>query len=222
VCSRIPWDKVKKVVFVAEHIRRMMVADWGIPENKTVVIPNGVDTDKFSIKNKIRDPRDIGYAGFINGKKNPDLLLRIIKANPEFTFHLRAEHQDPFWKAVFDRELKDAKNVVWHPRYDNLADFWNLMSGVLSTSIIESFSYNVAEGMACGCKPYIADWEGARDIWPQEHVFTDMPEFSKDIKDEEREGFRRYVVTRYPLRKSLLAMESALLGDLLKAEEKAA
>jgi glycosyltransferase involved in cell wall biosynthesis len=165
--GKIDWNACKKIVFVAKHIRDKMVDVCKIKEEKCQIIHNGVDVDKFYIKNDKRgdDVYKIGYAGFINEKKNPYLLLQIIKDNPHIEFHLRIDHQSPYWKDTFDYELKDCKNVFYHGRYKDLSDFWNKMHGVISTSIIESFSYNVAEAMACGCEAYVYNWRGADEFW---------------------------------------------------------
>jgi tetratricopeptide (TPR) repeat protein len=205
--KQIKWDKVKKVVFVAEHIRQMLKEI--IPLEKSVVIQNGVNAEKFFVKNDERDKRNVGYAGYINEKKNPYLLLKIIKANPDKIFHLRSDFQSPFWKATFDYELKDCNNVVYHGRYDNLADFWNQMDSVLSTSIIESFSFNVAEGMACGCKPYIYNWKGAKEIWGERWIFEDMPCF-QDSGD--RKKYRKYITDNFALARNINSMREVLFG----------
>jgi glycosyltransferase involved in cell wall biosynthesis len=209
---QIRFNNVKKTIFVAGHVRDRMVEKAGIRPDATVVIPNGVDIDKFKITTLTRDERSIGYAGFINEKKNPFLLLQIIKRNPGFIFHLRADFQSPYWKATFDHELRDCRNVVFHGRYENLSEFWNQMSGVISTSIIESFSFNVAEAMACGCVPYIYSWNGARDIWDPKWIFDTFPEFRADVTPEDRRAVREYVAERYPLDKNLAELEKVLVS----------
>jgi glycosyltransferase involved in cell wall biosynthesis len=207
---RFNWE-CKKVVFVADHIRDRMIDLAGVQADNSLVIHNGVDTEKFYIEKPDRDWQNIGYAGQINTKKNPFLLLQIIKNNPKFMFHLRITHQDPFWIPTFEYELKDCKNVVYHGWYENLSEFWNKMSGVISTSIIESFSYNVAEAMACGCKPYIYDWKGARDLYKREWVFDRFPIFQKKVSDEERLSYRKFILERYNNPDSLEKMEKVLV-----------
>jgi glycosyltransferase involved in cell wall biosynthesis len=209
--KQIAWNKCKKTVFVCEHIREKMLEKGVVRPDKTEMIYNGVNTEKFFIKEEKRDPKNVGFAGFLNMKKNPMLLFRIIRKNPDYTFHLRISHQDPYYKAVMDHELKDCKNVVIHDWYNDLSDFWNQMSIVLSPSIIESFSYNVAEAMACGCKPYIYNWIGADRLWKKEWIFDDMPEFTKDIDIKEREKYRDYIIKNYPLDDSLIKMEKVLV-----------
>ena len=47
------------------------------------VIKNGVDIDKFYIKERNRDSSNVGYAGYMNSKKNPMRLAKIIKDHPK-------------------------------------------------------------------------------------------------------------------------------------------
>jgi glycosyltransferase involved in cell wall biosynthesis len=192
--TMIDWSKIKKVVFIAKHIQEM-VSDI-IPLDKGVVIPCGVDLDKFKITKTERDPKNIGYVGLINEKKNPYLLIKIIKANPDKVFHLRADFQSPFWKETFNYELKGHNNVIFYPRLDKIEDFWNNMSYTLSNSIIESFSYNLAEGMACGCIPVVYNWRGAKDLWRAEDIFDDMPTF-KEVTEKDRQEARQYVIDTF-------------------------
>ncbi len=200
--SKIDWNN-NKVIFVAKHIQEMMKP---FVNGNGSLIHNGVDIDKFYIKNKKRDEKSVGYAGFINEKKNPYLLLKVIQDNPEYKFHLRVDWQSPFWEYEFKRH--DLKNVVYHARYDDLNDFWNQMSMVLSTSIIESFSYNIAEAMSAGCKPYIYNWNGSRDIWKEDWIFEDMPKFDKV---EDRQQYRDYIISNYNLAGKLPEMEKVLI-----------
>ena len=207
--DKIKWNECLQIVFVAKHIEDKLKKHIAIDNAK--VIYNGVDLNKYFIKNYNRDAKAIGYAGFINEKKNPFLLVQIIRDNPEYTFNLRVDFQDPFWEEAFKYELRNCKNVVYHGWYEDLSDFWNQMSGVLSTSIIESFSYNIAEAMACGCKPYIYDWEGARDIWDKKYIFEDKPVLNGGSDRDEMKANRKYIEDHYPLEKSLKEMEEVLM-----------
>jgi tetratricopeptide (TPR) repeat protein len=205
--NQIQWDK-SKVIFVAKHIKEMM-KPWINGTGK--VIYNGIDIEKFYIKNYDRDKKNIGYAGLMNEKKNPYLLLKIIKSNSEYKFHLRIDWQSPFWEETFKYELKDCKNIVYHSRYKDLNDFWNQMNGVLSTSIIESFSFNIGEAMACGCKPYIYNWKGAKDIWNESFIFNDMPKFENDFTKEKMIEYRHYIEENYNLKDHLNNIEQELV-----------
>jgi tetratricopeptide (TPR) repeat protein len=208
IFGQINWE-CKKVVFVAEHIKKMMMGLVPSLNGQCTVISNGVDTDKFYIKERKRDRNNVGYAGFLNGKKNPMRLAKIIKDHPEKVFHLRVDWQDNFLKNAFEYETKKCKNIVYHGRYEDLNDFWNKMTYVISTSDIESFSYNIAEGMSAGCEPLVYNWKGAKDIWNKKYIFNDDPKFKTNIDMEKN---RDYIKSNYPLLKSMDAMERALVG----------
>jgi len=212
--SQIKWGSLKKVVFVAPHIQERMAS---FVNGNGTLIYNGVDVDKFYIKNWDRKPLTVGYAGYLNTKKNPTLLLQIIKENPDVMFQLRVDHQDPFIKAQFEYETKGLKNIVYHGRYKDLNDFWNKCDGVLSTSIIESFSYNIAEAMACGCRPYIYNWNGAKHFYPEKYIFDKFPVFSKEpASKKSREEFRKHIIDNYDNKKILPKMEDLLIGSVDK------
>ena len=212
-CRNIDFSKIRGVIFVAKHIMEMCIERFNISRDKCSVVSNGVNLDKFFITSEC-DNKTIGYAGYMNEKKNPFLLLQLIKENPDYTFHLRIDFQSPFWKDTFDFELADCKNVVYHGRYKDLNDFWNKVDNVVSTSIIESFSFNVAEAMACGCRPLIYNWRGAKDIWDNKWIFKDNKGFKKMLKSkaDSQSTYRDYIKTNYPVEKTNKEMEVILNG----------
>jgi tetratricopeptide (TPR) repeat protein len=212
--NQIPWN-CKSVVFVAKHIMEMMKGQIPSLNGQCKFISNGVDIKKYFIKNRERDQKNIGYAGLMNLKKGPMRLAEIIKKNPDMNFHLRVDWQDDFFQESFKYETADCKNIVYHGRYENLNDFWNQMAYVISTSDIESFSFNVGEAMAAGCEPMIYNWKGAKEIWKPGDIFTDAGDVEKMIKISKDKidmvKNRQYVIDKFPLEKSLNEMERELM-----------
>jgi glycosyltransferase involved in cell wall biosynthesis len=205
--EQVDWSKFKSVVFVADHIREMFKQPS--LNGQVRVIQNGVNTDKFFIKNTNRDKKAVGIAGFMNVKKNPMRLANIIQKNPDFIFHLRIEWQDPFLQKSFEYEIADCENVVYHGRYDDLNDFWNEMTYVISTSDIESFSFNIAEAMAAGCHPLIYPWHGSEDIWPNDaFIFNEVIDVKPTRTMQEE---REYIIANYPLQNTIEEMEKELI-----------
>ena len=84
------------------------------------------------------------------------------------------------------------------------------MKYVISTSDIESFSYNIAEAMACGCIPIIYPWMGSDKIWSSD--FFIKGEKLKITTNHTMQDNRQYIIDNYPLSNSLLAMEQVLVG----------
>jgi tetratricopeptide (TPR) repeat protein len=204
----IRWD-VRKVVFVAQHIMDRVMAEVPTIQTHSQLIYNGVDLDKFCIRETKRDENAVGLAGYLNGKKNPMRLAKVILDNPDMTFHLRVQWQDAFLREAFEYETRGCKNIVHHGRYDDLSDFWNQMSYVISTSDIESFSFNVAEAMACGCTPLVYNWMGADNIWRDDFIWTEKPKFELKDMDE----MRGYIEENFSNKESLENMEKVLMGE---------
>ncbi len=48
----INWSNVDKVIFVAEHIKRLVLSKIFIPQHKVYVIPNGIDLNKQEFKER--------------------------------------------------------------------------------------------------------------------------------------------------------------------------
>src|SRR5690606_16802756 len=56
---------------------------------------------------------------------------------------------------------------------DDVNDWLSLVGYILSPSDFESFHMAIGEGLLTGCQPVIWPWEGAGDLWGNEHVVTD-------------------------------------------------
>jgi len=163
LAAKIPWSNVDALVFVSDHYRQIFEdLDTAQPKMK-VVIWHGVDDKRFSYVD--HTGQNILYVGSVNFKKGPQLLAQVAMAFPEREVHVYGDIQCPRSKIYFDHlslpNLKffpfqpDIENVMKDPQYE-----W-----ILSTSLGESFHLSIAEGMACGLKPLVHDWFGAKNLW---------------------------------------------------------
>ena len=88
---------------------------------------------------------------------------------------------------------------------------------IVSTSIDESFSHPVAEGMAAGVFPIVFAWEEAREIFPSDHIFTTPREFVSLVrnwmtsdKKLQSELARRFIEDNYSLDRQLAEIDTLL------------
>lgn len=204
----IPWGKMRGCVLVSEHMKDKMLSMGVLDCDRIKVVHNGVDLKRFNIT-KEKNRNGVGYAGYINEKKNPFLMIQIVKANPDIDFYFKVAFQSPYWAEAFAYYLRSAKNVHFEQFDDKVPEFWNERAGCLSTSITESFSYNIAEAMACGVRPYILRRPGAVELFGDAFIFDTMPDFSTLEKVASHE-YHNTIRERYDIETALKTYEQIL------------
>ena len=76
---------------------------------------------------------------------------------------------------------------------------------ILSTSIHESFGYNIAEAMVKGIKPVIYNFPYSKEIWDQKYLFNTIDEAVSLITEDNYVSYeyRDFVEKRYSLKKEI-------------------
>gem|GEM_PF-1592105 len=165
--SKVKWENVDKVIFVAEHIRDFVVEQVkGLDKEKTVVIPNGIDIDRYSFKER-KPGFNIAYVGYINYKKGPMLLLHTFKAihdrDSRYKLYIAGKYQDWRYFLYFRQMLKEMQlenNVFFDGWQDNISEWLEDKSYIISTSVLEGNPVGIMEAMSRGIKPIIHNFVG--------------------------------------------------------------
>ena len=191
----INWNGFDHVIFINDYIKDYVERQFG-KVNGAVVIPNGVDLNRFRLTPKSKNNK-IAYAGYLTRKKGIGELLFIAKSLPEYEFHLAGKYQE---NDIADWvKYKKPDNVFVYPwQYDEaMNDFYQDKSFILNTSLRESQAMTLMEGMACGLKPLVADWIGAEEIYGQ-CVYKNIEELKKLLEGSyEPEKYRAFVKENY-------------------------
>jgi glycosyltransferase involved in cell wall biosynthesis len=223
--SLVNWENVDVLIFVSQHIRDIVLQQ--APEiGKSVYTPvvhNGVDLDKFTFTERQKG-FSIAYVGYINHKKNPSLLLQCIRhladIDDRYVLHLAGEYQDLRYKLYFDHmlsEMRLGKNVVLHGWVDDISSWLEDKHFIVCTSVLESFCYALAEGMARGLKPLIHNFVGARNLYPGKYLFNTIGQFAQMVLNEDynpRE-YRQFVEDNYPLTLQIQRLDRILVNTCL-------
>ncbi|MCD6552137.1 glycosyltransferase, partial [Thermotoga sp.] len=158
--SRINWDKIDKLILVADHMKNEIKTYhpkvYEFIKDKIVVVLNGLNLDKFRYR-----PRNKGYnlavVAHINYRKEPAIWLQVIgylkQIDNRYNLSVAGDFQDLNYYSYFNYFIKEAgleRNVKLLGWVDNVEQFLEDKNYVLSTSIHESFGYNIAEAMAMG------------------------------------------------------------------------
>ena len=163
-------NKSDKIIAVSNELKEDIKKQYKVPEEKLVVIPNGIDIDKFKpmpvedLREKwdLTDEKVILSVGAINKQKGFHLLLKILpdilKENKNVKLVIVGTGPYLQELKVMAKKLDILNNVVFAgrvseedlPKYYNLADVC-----VFPTLRMEGLPLVVPEAMACE-KPVIA------------------------------------------------------------------
>jgi len=220
---RVHWAKITKTIFVAPHVldiaRRVYPAMMEL--TSTVVIPNGVNLDKFSFKE--RSPGfTLAVVGHVNNKKNPSLwpeiMHRLVRIDDRYRIKIAGAVQEARYGLYLEHAFKKLgleKHVQFFGHVENIAKWFESenVNYLLTTSIFESFGYAIAEAMAMGYRPLINDFPGANGLWPAECLFSSVDDLVRLISDHNAYKpleYRRFVEERYSLPQQLTKIEELI------------
>ncbi|WP_051618084.1 methyltransferase domain-containing protein [Desulfofundulus thermocisternus] len=208
---KVQWDKVNKVIFVANHIRNYVLNQLkGLKKEKTIVIPNGINLEKISFK-KRKPGFNIAYVGYINHKKGPMLLIHTFKSifekDNRFKLYIAGLFQDPRYVLYFKQMIKELgleHNVFYEGWQPDINQWLEDKNYIISTSVLEGNPLGIMEAMAKGIKPVIHNFVGSREQFGP-YVWNTINEaVNMIISDKyDSEEYRRYIEKNFSLQKQL-------------------
>lgn len=207
--KKVFWENVDKLMIVTEHLKKFLNDIMPRINNmvEIVTINNGVNLDKFSFKERTIG-FNIAYVGYIHQRKNPVLLLQIIKKltniDKRYKLYIAGRFQDPLIEEYWYYQINEMKlhdNVVFDGWQSNMDIWLEDKNYVLSTSIHESFGYGIAEAMSRGIKPVIHNFLFATDIWSRNYLFNTIEEAVSLItkNDYNSKEYRQFIEKNYSL-----------------------
>jgi len=202
--EKIQWDLVDHAICVSGFMGGLL-AEWlhgEGHETPVTVIPNAVDTNRWTFKNREFNGR-LGMACHIHWKKNLPLALQICAALPEGTeLHIAGEMQDKATGVYLHeagRAMRRKIVLCGQLPHDHMDRWWEQFGVCLSTSIREGNPNNVLEAMAKGIKPVVHCWPGAEEQFPGQ-VFRTVSEAAEMIlAPAKSEHYRAFVEERHGL-----------------------
>ncbi|MFW6026940.1 MAG: glycosyltransferase, partial [Candidatus Woesearchaeota archaeon] len=222
--KKVKWDNIDKVIFVAEHIKKAVSEEIDDKiEDKSVIIPNEIDIDKFKFKK--RNPGyNLAYVGLVNFKKGPMLLLQVIKAlvkkDSRYKLYIAGKFEQKRYVLYFKQMLKDMSlqnNVIFEGWKENIDQWLEDTNYIISTSLLESQHLAIMEAMSKGIKPIIHNFVGAKEIYPGKYIWNSIDDAVKLISEEEyhSEQYYKFIKENYNRGKYIKEIKK-LCDNLLK------
>jgi len=212
--EKMNWQNVDILILVAEHMREILEIyhndTYRKISNMIRIIPNGIDLNKFVFKN--RTPGfDIAVVAHISHKKDPAAWLQVAgmlkKIDRRYVLHIAGEFQELRYANYFRHFIEDAdleRNIKLYGFVKDINAFLENKNYLLSTSIHESFGYNIAEAMARGIKPIIHNYSGSKEQWPAELVYSFIDEIPAMLENEySSEKYRSFVENKFSIEKQI-------------------
>lgn len=228
--GKIDWKKMDDLIFVAPHIKENLKLQLPDIENrvKTHIIYNGINFSRFCFRNRSKG-FDIAYVGYINHRKNPTLLLQCIRhlvdIDPNYMLHIAGQYQEMDYKLYFEQMIEEMglkNNIRIYGWVENIGEWLENKQYIIHTSVHEGHPVGIMEAMACGLKPLIHNFVGARDIYPEKYLWNTISEFSQRVTggDYSSIEYKNYIEKYYSLSRQLDSIENIISNAPIKTKRK--
>lgn len=180
----VNWENVETLVFVSDWVRTQAIERFGLPREKTMVLPNTVDTLDFDRPKNANAQFTLGLVGMVPFLKRPDRALDLIEelATIDSRYTLRIKGRLPWdyphvWNDPLEKQLyldffnriaqseTLQEHVAFDPFSTDIASWHRGIGYILSPSEIESFHLAPAEGMAARTIPIFWEREGVAEVF---------------------------------------------------------
>ena len=238
--SRV-FSRFAHLIVVNSQAGKIHHARLGYPDRRMVVIPNGIDTDRFlpdkSSGEALRNTwgvkpgeKLVGLVGRLDPMKDHPVFMEaaaeVVKTHPTTRFVCVGEGPEPYAGQLKQQAeaLGLASRWIWAGAAKEMAVVYNSLDCLASSSYGEGFPNVVAEAMACGVPCVVTDvgdsaWIVGRlgVVVPPKSPQALASGISRVLDQPQhfpREKLRESVVSRFSVEALVLATEQALEGVL--------
>lgn len=170
------------LIIVNSHAGRDYAIAHGFPSNKLIVIPNGIDVERFCPDHKAREQFRkklgvadaeslIGLVGRIDPMKGHGTFLRaaaiLLNGRQDVRFICVGEGPESYRRTLLSltEELGLSSKVTWAGATDHMEALYNALDvATCCSSYGEGFSNVIGEAMACGIPCVVTDVGDAKRI----------------------------------------------------------
>lgn len=170
--SNIKWDIVTDCIFIAPHIRDIVMADSRPQASKMNVftIPHSINPDKWTFKER-KPGFNIAVVAEIWESKGIDYVLQIAyklkQIDARYHIYYLGKEQDYHWHRQYRNEFIENNSlpITFIDWVDNLDEWLEDKNYLLHSSTKEAFSAATAEAAAKGIKPVLHAFGGYEPLW---------------------------------------------------------
>lgn len=192
-------QNVNQLIFIAPYIKEQMERKLPKWKQKSSLIFNAVEVQRFDLPKTENAYLNIGMLGICPKYKRLDKAFEVFKkvkeADSRFTFYVKSgmpkeypwlwskqEERDYYMDLFRKMEISPYRSSIVFEGWDPHVYQWFQKIGfLLSTSDIEGSHQAVAESMSSGTIPFIHGWKGPEFIYPKEFIKGNLDEIVEEI-----------------------------------------
>ncbi|MFS4483255.1 glycosyltransferase family 4 protein [Hyunsoonleella sp. 2307UL5-6] len=194
--THVVWclNKADTIICLNSDVKKYLI-ECGVRRDILEVLHIGTSSQTFYSHK--RGNGDVGFCSNFGIRKNPDLVLDIIKNMPNIDFHLIGRN----WEN-YDRynELKVLPNFIYHNDvpYESYPDLYNKLDVFISPSLLEGGPVPILEAMMSNCVPVASKTGFAPDLIQHEKngYLFDLDATYKDVMPLIEKAFKNTIDTR--------------------------
>jgi glycosyltransferase involved in cell wall biosynthesis len=169
--------------FVARHaslvivpnpaLRERLIIEWGLEEDRVVMLPLPIDTRLYAPGHRSRECSDLLYVGRLDGRKNVLELVRLMErldSGVRLTLVGDGPLRDSLNRVVRRRNWAQRVRLLPRVGLHRLVQLYRSSSAFVFPSRLESFGRAILEAAACGLPVVLPKLPVYRDFI--EHGFT--------------------------------------------------
>lgn len=172
-------SSVDKLIFVSQAMRSRFIRHFPESSNRSLVIYNGVDLDRFRPSGRPFRWR-IGMLGSLLPRKRVyDMICSLADLPAEVPWQLSvggppAKGDEDYWDALqaLVGRLGLTERVYFAGHIADPTPWFNNVDVFLSASYSEGLQVSLLEAMASGCYCLSHCWDGVEEVLPVENIFT--------------------------------------------------
>ncbi len=192
--DEIEWHAVDHLVFICPENEIQFTRKRPELAGITELIYNPIPCDGLNQPKLPGAEFNLGFIGIVPMRKRADLateiLLRLKKVDRRFSLSFKGRlpseypwmlkrkkemaYYDELYRTIDTSPFPNA--IGFEPHGQDIAEWFQKIGFILSTSDFEGSHQAVAEGMATGAIPIIRNWAGADKLYPPEFVYQDADE----------------------------------------------
>jgi glycosyltransferase involved in cell wall biosynthesis len=139
----------------------------------------------------------------------------LAQADNAYRLFIGGNFQDARYKLYFGQMIKEMglqKNIQVDGWIEDVGTWLEDKHYIVCSSVLEGHPVGLMEAMACGLKPVIHNFVGAKGVYPTKYLWNIIPEFVQKVTHENYDSseYRRFVQTNYSLDIQLNRIDSIL------------